>query len=830
MSNNPPLRFSHSHHLLSVKGCDAGLDVLAFEGDEALSTPFSYRTEFTSADHAISKEMMLMKAASLTLQAPVDQGYGIKIQQPVRVIQGVVTGFERLGTSKDETRYAVTLEPRLALLSRSHQNAIYQDMSVPQIVEKILRERHGMRGQDFLFSLSKEYPRREQVMQYAEDDLHFITRLLGEVGIWFRFTTDTRLNIDVVEFYDSRQGYEKGLTLPSVPPSGQHSQGVDSVWDMECHHNVVQKAVSTRDYNYRQASEDMNTRVDATRGDTTTYGEAYHWADNYLTPGSAYDRNPAPESGAFYARIRHERYLNDQTQTVAFTSCPELSPGMLLKVTGGYEVAEVFAKGVVVTAMHSHAQRDADFCVRFDGIPDSPDFSFRPEPGSRPVMAGTLPARVTSTTENDIYGHIDKDGRYRVNMLFDRENWETGFESLWVRQSRPYAGDTYGLHLPLLAGTEVAIGFEDGNPDRPYIAGVLHDSAHGDHVTIRNYRRNVLRTPANNKIRLDDERGKEHIKVSTEYGGKSQLNLGHLVDSEKQQRGEGFELRTDSWGAIRAQKGIFISADGQAKAQGQVLDMEPALARLSAALVEMESLAACAQQAQALAADVGRQQKLLKQKIEQLHEEVILGSAPKGMALVSGEDMQLSASDNMTLTAGKQLDVGAQKDFTLAAGKQLSLYSREGAKLFSSQNDIDIQAQGGNITTWSTQDTHVSSGRKMVITAQDELTLICGGGYIKINGGNVEIGGPGKLLIKNTGIRKAGTGSMQGVMKSFEPSTFDEKFVIRNALTQEPLPGKAYKITMPNGSVVTGITDAQGATTLNSSDLIDDMIITLTGR
>ncbi|EHF4998878.1 DUF2345 domain-containing protein, partial [Enterobacter hormaechei] len=190
-----------------------------------------------------------------------------------------------------------------------------------------------------------------------------------------------------------------------------------------------------------------------------------------------------------------------------------------------------------------------------------------------------------------------------------------------------------------------------------------------------------------------------------------QLNLGHLVDSEKQQRGEGFELRTDSWGAIRAQKGIFISADGQAKAQGQVLEMEPALARLSAALVEMESLAACAQQAQALAADVGRQQKLLKQKIEQLHEEVILGSAPKGMALVSGEDMQLSASDNMTLTAGKQLDVGAQNDFTLAAGKQLSLYSREGAKLFSSQNDIDIQAQGGNITTWSTQDTHISSGR-----------------------------------------------------------------------------------------------------------------------
>ncbi|HGH3418969.1 TPA: type VI secretion system Vgr family protein, partial [Klebsiella pneumoniae] len=229
MTTNPAtLLFSHNHHLLSVKGCEAGLDVLAFEGDEALSQPFRYRIEFTSADHAISKEMMLMKAASLTLQAPVAQGFGINVQQPVRVIQGVVTGFERLSTSRDETHYALTLQPRLALLNRSHQNAIYQDQSVPQIVEKILRERHGLRGQDFLFSLTKTYPRREQVMQYGEDDLRFITRLLGEVGIWFRFTADTRLHIDVAEFCDSQQGYEKGLTLPSVPPSGQQSAGVDA--------------------------------------------------------------------------------------------------------------------------------------------------------------------------------------------------------------------------------------------------------------------------------------------------------------------------------------------------------------------------------------------------------------------------------------------------------------------------------------------------------------------------------------------------------------------------------------------------------------------------
>ncbi len=324
----------------------------------------------------------------------------------------------------------------------------------------------------------------------------------------------------------------------------------------------------------------------------------------------------------------------------------------------------------------------------------------------------------------------------------------------------------------------------------------------------------MLRTPANNKLRLDDTRGQEHIKLSTEYGGKSQLNLGHLVDGERQPRGEGFELRTDGWRAIRAGKELFISADGQAAAQGKQKDMEAALSRLSAALTEMQSLAASAQQA------------LLQKKIEDMQQEVLLGSAPQGVALVSGGNMQLSAQDNLTLTAGKQMDLGAQKNFTVAAGKQISLYSREGATLFTFRGDIDVQAQGGNVTTWSTQDTHISSGRKLVVTAQDELTLICGGGYIRLKGGNVEIGGPGKLLVKNAGISKAGAANMEGVMKSFSPETFDEKFVATNALTGHPIANLPYRITKPGGKVIEGVTSASGETELAQSEIVDDMILT----
>lgn len=750
MSSVKSLLFSHNHHLLSVKGCEAGLDVLAFEGDEALSQPFRYRIEFTSADHAISKEMMLMKAASLTLQAPVAQGFGINVQQPVRVIQGVVTGFERLSTSRDETHYALTLQPRLALLNRSHQNAIYQDQSVPQIVEKILRERHGLCGQDFLFSLTKTYPRREQVMQYGEDDLRFITRLLGEVGIWFRFTADTRLHIDVAEFCDSQQGYEKGLTLPSVPPSGQQSAGVDAVWEMACRHRVVEQQVSTRDYNYREATADMNAQVDVTRGETTTFGEAYHWGDNYLTAGNVHDRHPAPESGAFYARLRHERYLNGQTRMQATTSCPTLCPGQVLKVTGGEEVAREFADGVLVTAMHSHARRDADFAVEFAGIPDSPDVGYRPEPGARPVMAGTLPARVTSTRENDTYGHIDKHGRYRVNMLFDRARWETGFESLWVRQSRPYAGDTFGLHLPLLAGTEVAIGFEDGNPDRPYIAGVLHDSAHGDHVTIRNDKRNVLRTPANNKIRLDDERGKEHIKVSTEYGGKSQLNLGHLVDAEKQPRGEGFELRTDSWGAIRAQKGIFISADGQAQAQGQVLAMEPAVSLLKGAVNQVTEWGSITQTHHNVIPDTGPLSALTTGASD-LKQPTLLMSAPQGIAAVTPETTLLHSGNGLYLQSLGEVNITTAQRCSLNASQAISLLAQqEGMRLVSAKGPLQVESHGDILSLTALKDITVQSTQgHLQLTAKNGITLGCGGAYIRLTPqGEVQIHGPGVISLK----------------------------------------------------------------------------------
>ncbi|HCB2992996.1 TPA: DUF2345 domain-containing protein, partial [Escherichia coli] len=762
-------------------------------------------------------ESVLMQDGAFSLTAPPVQG--MPVQTALRTLHGVITSFKHLSSSQDEARYEVRLEPRMALLTRSRQNAIYQNQTVPQIVEKILRERHQMRGQDFVFNLKNEYPAREQVMQYGEDDLTFVSRLLSEVGIWFRFATDARLKIEVVEFYDDQSGYERGLTLPLRHPSGLFDGETEAVWGLNSAYSVVEKSVSTRDYNYREATAEMTTgQHDATGGDNTTYGEAYHYADNFLQKGD----KEAAESGAFYARIRHERYLNEQAILQGQSTSSLLMPGLEIKVQGD-DAPAVFRKGVLITGVTASAARDRSYELTFTAIPYSERYGYRPALIPCPVMAGTLPARVTSTVKNDIYAHIDKDGRYRVNLDFDRDTWKPGYESLWVRQSRPYAGDTYGLHLPLLAGTEVSIAFEEGNPDRPYIAGVKHDSAHTDHVTIQNYKRNVLRTPANNKIRLDDERGKEHIKVSTEYGGKSQLNLGHLVDAGKQQRGEGFELRTDLWGTVRAKKGIFISSDAQDKAQGKVREMAPAMAILDGAQSQMKSLSTDAQTANADPADLSSQIALLQQSVKDLTQAAILLSAPKGVAIASGEHLQLAASKNLIANAGNHADIGVVKNMFIGVGQALSVFVRKaGIKLFANKGAISVQAQNDLMELLAQKSIEITSTEDEIkITAKKKITLNGGGSYIRLDACGIEAGTPGEYNVKAGYYGRKPKAKLTPELMAFpviKSEDFNQSFILLDENTGQPLINWPYELELESGLKMSGITDENGNTELISSD------------
>jgi len=750
----PSLFFDHSRHKLWVCNVEVPLDVLAFEGEEHLSQPFKYHIEFTCTDRDLAVDQILGKPASFSL-CPVPKKHVVLWEpppenKPLRTLTGVVTGFKRLSGSNDEARYSITLEPRLALLAQGKQFRIYQHQSVPQIVESILRDRHEFEGQDFYFQLLRDYPRREQVMQYDESDLAFIARLLADVGIWYRFVRDDRLNLDVVEFHDHQQHYQFDVELPYRPPSGLSSSNQDCVWKLQTQHQVVEKHVNVRAYQHRDASAWLDGEIDQTRGATTTYGEAYHYAEPYSELGDRLDTDEdlPTESGYSYARLRHERYLNNQTRLSGDSTSATLAPGQVLTITGG--APQAFMPRVVITQLTTRAGRDRSLEVTFGAIPYSETVCFRPPLLPKPKITGTVPARVTSHRANDPYAHIDLEGRYKVSFLFDRDTWKRGEESLWLRLARPYAGDTHGLHLPLIAGTEVAVAFEQGDPDRPYIAHALHDSEHPDHVTLRNYKRNVLRTPANNKLRMDDTRGEEHIKLSTEYSGKSQLNLGHIVDAGKKKRGEGFELRTDGWGAVRAGKGMLISTDQQTKATGSVLTMDPATHLIQGAAQHIANWQeiARAHRSQPPSLD-GLQQ--LQTDAKDLTAPAILLSAPKGIGAVTPASLLLKSGDSLYLQSHDEINLTAAQRFSAHANQGISLLAQQqGMRLVSGKGPLEIESHGDLLNLIAQQDITVQSVQgQLHLTARNGITLGSGGGYIRITAqGEIQVHSPGLISYK----------------------------------------------------------------------------------
>ncbi|EPS3452210.1 type VI secretion system tip protein VgrG, partial [Enterobacter mori] len=175
---------------------------------------------------------------------------------------------------------------------------------------------------------------------------------------------------------------------------------------------------------------------------------------------------PETESGAFYARIHHERELNASARIRLESNAACLLPGQVLEPQG--EVIRALKEGVVITEVKYHAARDTRLHVSVEGMPYTERYCFRPAEIPRPEVHGTLPARVESREKNDIYAHLDGHGRYRVRLDFDRDDTEQGFAYLWLRMAKPYAGETYGWHTPLPDGTEVAIAYSNGDIDLPY--------------------------------------------------------------------------------------------------------------------------------------------------------------------------------------------------------------------------------------------------------------------------------------------------------------------------------------------------------------------------
>ena len=804
MDNWLALFDGQTRYFLDINDSPVKPDVLRFRGREALSEPFRWDIEFTCLQANIPPEQVLMKYATFRMRSGKN-------------VHGRVTRLEWLSTSRDQSHYRLTLSSRLALLGYTRQCAVFQNQSVPEVVEQVLR-RHGLEGPDFDFRLERTYPPREIITQWRETDLEFIRRILSEVGIYWRTEMDDVRGLDTYIFADSQLNYRFDVRLPYSEPSGLFDGAAESVWDVRTWHRVATGSVATRDYNYRTATTPMDATV-SVRNDAVTIGEHYRYAAPYRDAGDDTSPEPETESGAFYARIYHERELNKSARIHLFSNAAHLTPGQVLEPQG--DVITALKEGVVLTLVTFRGARDSRLHVSVWGMPYTERYCFRPADIPRPEIHGTLPARVESREKNDIYAHLDEQGRYRVKLDFDREGTEPGYGYLWLRMAKPYAGDTLGWHTPLTDGTEVAIAYSNGDIDLPYIAYALHDSEHPDPVSRDNHTRNVLRTPANNKLRMEDKRGEEHIKLATEYG-KTQLNSGHLVDAQGQRRGEGTELRTDEHGVIRAGKGLFVSADAQVKAQGEVLDRDAALKEIDRLNQQLQQLEIAAEQAQALKADVDSQIKMFEQRLKPLNE-VLLMSAPEGMALTSGEHLQMTAAKNVAINAGEDISIGTMGNMTALAGEKLGLFAREGQlNLKASEGPVDVQAQNASLRLFAEQKLTLSSASDISFAGKKRITLTGGGSYLRLEAGKIEYGTTAMYLrrVKRTMAAGSstlgqGTAEMPAPLPNLSCGPNTACFRVLDSLTGSEDMEFAYQLQTSTGTVV-GRTDSALTHAINS--------------
>ena len=640
-----------------------------------------------------------------------------------RQIEGMITSCSLISTSADESLYEIRLEHKLALLSRRKRSAIYLNTSVPKLVTKILKE-HLFADYEFDFDeLICTYPDREMIVQWQESDLAFISRILSEVGIWFRIENHHAVpHIMVLIFSDSQSRYIFDQKIMHASHAGLTANDY-AIDKLVSKHNVVSAAVKAKNFDYRLANSlILNADAEGAEQTSTTYGVDYRYADIHHQPGSKFAEEQPGESSWFYAKLHHEIILNNQSVLSGVTTSPSIVPGMVLKIDG--TIPQAFTSGFVVTAMRVTGRRDAALQSQLFGIPYNERVCFRPQPLPRPRIAGTVPAIVSSRIDNDQYAHIDLQGRYWVKFDFDLDQHRQGYESMPVRLARVYAGDTYGHHFPLIQGAEVAIAFEGGDPERPFIAHALHHAPKPDPVTSRNNTRNVIRTAGLNKLRMEDRRGQEHVKLSTEYA-KTQLNMGHLVDAGGKPRGEGAELRTDDRAVLRAAKGILLTTEAQPKAHGQQLDMNEVVQQLQAALVLATSLQQSALTAQALNVEMEQQQQL-NASLEQLTRSGLVAYADHGMALLTPETMALSANKDLSLNAANNGSFNVFKKLSMAVGQGLSLFSRAiGIKIIAAKDDISVQAQRGEMGLLSDKHFHIQSmSGNVTISAKKNIQLL----------------------------------------------------------------------------------------------------------
>ncbi|OBV39398.1 type VI secretion system Vgr family protein [Janthinobacterium psychrotolerans] len=454
--------------------------------------------------------------------------------------------------------------------------------------------------------------------------------------------------------------------------------------------------------------------------------------------------------------------------------------------------------------------------------------------------------------------HCDAHGRVKVRFPATRAAdhrhangtgaGDTDADSAWVRVASSWAGNGPGsgrqcgfLGLPRV-GSEVLLAFPGGDPDLPVIVGQLYN--HGAQPValsdagelpgnryLSGMKSREIKGARANQLRFDDTQGKISAQLASDHGA-SQLNLGWLArdrhNGQGAARGEGAELRTDEQLALRAGKGMLLSAWQKLDGDGGQMARGEMLALMENCLDLFRSLGNYAATHEGGKPEEQAQQELQQSlkswegasntepRAEPGGEPVIAITAPAGISFASSKAIISYAASNIDTVAQQHLQWVAGLGCSVNAGKGISLFAHaDGLRAIAHHGKLLLQSQH--------DDTDINAGKNLKLTASegkitamaDEIVLISKhGAFIRIADG-ITLGSKSPLKFNAPSFAFGDAQTMAVQLPGFADAKADQQFQFEyedgdGKQEAQLAPQSPFEVQLGDGSTADGHSDAAG--------------------
>jgi type VI secretion system secreted protein VgrG len=463
-------------------------------GEEEISKPFSFSTTLRSEDPDIRAEDLI--GAKVTIWVRRETAEPVPISGMVRSFSSAslnVRGFRE---------YRAEIVPWLWFLSCTTDSRIFQNLTVPKIIETIFGE-YGFTDYE-MGGLTGSYQPLDFCVQYRETALAFISRWMEELGIFYFFRHEANRHVMVL-------GDHNRVFKPVVEKDalfGDHSGSNVSRWRHS--YQFRSGRYAHKDFAFKTPSQDLLTKESSLlKLQRASAFEVYDYPGGYTQKGD----------GQQLIRLRMEEHEAAYHTVAGASICASFFAGGKFTMAQHHIQAEEKQEYVLLHVAHRASDHTY---ITADASPPSYDNTFEAfpavtqfRPASRtpwPTVQGPQTATVVGPHGEQIY--TDKHGRVKVQFHWDRRGKRDERSSCWVRVSQNWAGKGWGGVFIPHVGHEVVVSYQEGDPDMPLVTGRVYNGENSKAIDLpANKTQSSIQDHSGNSILMEGKGGSQKINV-----------------------------------------------------------------------------------------------------------------------------------------------------------------------------------------------------------------------------------------------------------------------------------------------------------------------------